>query len=117
MKSMKLLAVLLVALALPLLLAACGGSGPQQHSFNIQIQDAKPVGGTTTFRVKQDDTLTFNISSDTAGEVHLHGYDLELEMAPGEKAALSLTANATGRFLIEIEETEVEIGYLEVQPR
>lgn len=116
MKSMKLLAAL-VALALPFLLATCGGGGSREHSFNIQIQDGKPVLGTTPFRIKQGDTVTFNISSDTAGEVHLHGYDLEAEMAPGETATLSFTANATGRFLIEIEDTEVEIGFLEVQPR
>lgn len=116
MKSIKLIA-LLVALAIPFLLAACGGGGPREHSFNIQIQDGKPVGGTSTFRVKQDDTVTFNISSDTAGEVHLHGYDLEAELTPGEKETLSFTANATGRFLIEVEDTEVEIGFLEVQPR
>lgn len=116
MKSIKLVS-LLVALALPFLLAACGGGGPQEHSFNIQIQHGRPVGGTTIFRVKQDDTVTFRISSDTKGEVHLHGYDLEKDMVPGQTVTVLLTANATGRFLIEIEETEVEIGFLEVQPR
>jgi hypothetical protein len=115
MKSINLMAVLFT-LVLPRLLAACGG-GPREYSFNIQIRHGKPVDGATTFRVKQGDTVTFNISSDIPGEVHLHGYDLEAEMAPGEKATLSFTANATGRFLIEIEETEVEIGFLEVQPR
>ena len=116
MIAVKLVAVLVV-LSLPLMLAVCGGGGPREHSFDIQIQNGKPVGGTTTFRVKQNDTLTFNVSSDTAGELHLHGYDLEREMVPGQSVTLTLTANATGRFLIEIEETEVEIGFLEVQPR
>lgn len=116
MKSIKL-ALMVIALALPLLLAACGGGGPREQSFNIKIQDGKPVGGSTTFRVKQGDTVTFSISSDKAGEVHLHGYDLEAEMDPGKAVTLSFTANATGRFLIELEETKVEIGFLEVQPR
>ena len=38
-------------------------------------------------------------------------------MTPGETVAISFTANATGRFPIEIEGEEVELGYLEVQPR
>ncbi|MBI4197536.1 MAG: hypothetical protein HY533_00310 [Chloroflexi bacterium] len=109
---------LLMLLGLTLLAGACGGGGgPQQHTFNILIKDGKPVDGSTTFRVKQDDTVTFNISSDTGGEAHLHGYDLVKEMAPGETVAISFTANVTGRFLIQIEETEVELGYLEVNPR
>lgn len=116
MKSITFVGVL-VALALPLLLAACGGGGPREHTFNIKIADGKPVAGSTTFRVKQGDTVTFKISSNTTGEVHLHGYDLEAEMDPGKPVALSFTANATGRFPIEVEDTKVEIGFLEVQPR
>jgi len=116
MKSIKLVAGIVV-LVLPLLLAACGGGGPQERSFNINIADGKPVAGPTMFRVKQGDTVTFNISSNTAGELHLHGYDLEVELDPGKTVTLSLTANATGRFLFEVEQTEVEIGFLEVQPR
>ncbi len=117
MKSVKIWAALAaLALVLPLLLAACGGGGPKTHSFNVQIQGGKPVGGSATFRVKQGDTVTFNISSDTAGNAHLHGYDLETAMALGKTVTLSFTANATGRFQFEIEEGEVEIGFLEVQP-
>ena len=118
MKLLKPVPLLLgLALAVLLVAVACDGGGPQEHSFNIQTQDGNPVGGSTTFRVKQDDTVTFNITSDTEGEVHLHGYDLEKELVPGQSVTLTLTANATGRFLIEIEETEVELGFLEVQPR
>ena len=105
-------------LILTVALAACGGgSGSQEHTFTIRIQDGAPAGGAATFRVRQDDMVTFSISSDTEGEVHLHGYDLENKMTPGETVIFSFTANATGRFLIEIEGKEVELGYLEVQPR
>ena len=110
-------AMMVLVLAVPLLIAVCGGRGPQEHSFVIQIQNGKPVEGVKTFGVKQGDTVTFNISSDAEGEVHLHGYDLMVDMTPGKTVTLSLTANATGRFPMEIEDTEVEIGFLEVQPR
>ena len=65
------LALISLVLALVALAAACGGGGPEEHTFTIRIQDGKPAGGAVTFRVKQDDTVTFNISSDTEGEVHL----------------------------------------------
>lgn len=113
-----LVGLLLIAVAA----AACGGGGTQEqtfteHTFTIEIQTGKPVEGAKTFQVKQGDTVTFNVSSDTEGELHLHGYDLTKEMAPGKTVSVSLTANATGRFPFEIEDTAVEIGFLEVLPR
>lgn len=118
MKSLKpVVALMALVLAVPLLIAACDGGGPQEHTFTIKIQNGQPVEGVKTFQVKQGDTVTFNISSDTEGEVHLHGYDVSTEMAPGGSVTLSLTANATGRFPMEIEDTKVEVGFLEVQPR
>ncbi|MAG63522.1 hypothetical protein CMO84_08380, partial [Candidatus Woesearchaeota archaeon] len=83
----------------------------------IEIKDGQPVGGESIFQVKRGDAVALNISSDAAGEVHVHGYDLEKEMSPGEMVTLSFAAEATGRFHIEIEETKVELGVLEVQPR
>jgi FtsP/CotA-like multicopper oxidase with cupredoxin domain len=50
-------------------------------------------------------------------EVHLHGYDLEREVAPGEPATLSFEADLTGRFEIEDHETDKALGVLLVQPR
>ena len=111
------IALIAMALALLVLAAACGGGGPKDYTFTIRVQQGQPVGGASTYQVKKDDTVTFSISSDTAGEAHLHGYDLSVDMEPGEAVTLQLTASATGRFPIEIEDTEVEIGYLEVQPR
>ena len=112
-----LVSLLTVALVTTLVMAACGGGGPRQHSFTLRVENGKPEGGVKTFQVKQGDTVSFNIRSDTKGEVHLHGYDLEKEMVPGQTVTLSLTATATGRFKIEIEKVEVELGFLEVQPR
>ena len=49
----------------------------------------------------QNDVVTINITSDTTGEVHLHGYDIEKQVMPGEVTEMSFTARATGRFTVE----------------
>jgi hypothetical protein len=50
-------------------------------------------------------------------EIHLHGYDIEREVAPGGPATLSFEADLTGRFEIEDHESEEVLGVLIVQPR
>jgi hypothetical protein len=57
------------------------------------------------------------LTSESPVEVHLHGYDLEEEVLPGEETELSFEADATGRFEIEDHETEAQLGTLLVQPR
>ena len=61
--------------------------------------------------------MTLRFASDTPVEVHLHGYDLEEEVSPGEETELSFEADATGQFEIEDHETEAPLGTLLVQPR
>jgi hypothetical protein len=67
--------------------------------------------------VEEGDWVTLRLSSDTPFEVHLHGYDLEEVVSPGEETDHSFEANLTGRFDIEEYETETELGALLVQPR
>ena len=50
-------------------------------------------------------------------ELHLHGYDVEQEVGPGQKANLRFRADLTGRFEIEDHESEKELGVLQVRPR
>jgi hypothetical protein len=54
-------------------------------------------------------------------QVHLHGYDIESDVAPNHPGSLRFTANATGRFPIEIHSKEPNkqkpLAYNEVQPR
>jgi hypothetical protein len=61
--------------------------------------------------------VTLVLTSDSPVEVHLHGYDLEEEVLPGEETVLSFEAEISGRFEIEDHETETALGALLVQPR
>ena len=67
--------------------------------------------------VTEGEQVNLEITSDHPVELHLHGYDLEQEVDPGEPGELSFEATITGRFPIEDHDTETELGTLLVQPR
>ena len=67
--------------------------------------------------VDEDDSVTLLVSSDRPMEIHLHGYDVERGVGPGQKAGLRFEADLTGRFEIEDHESERELGVLQVRPR
>lgn len=67
--------------------------------------------------VGEGDWMRFRITSDSPLEIHLHGYDLEEEVEPGELTELAFDATLTGRFEIENEQTHEDLGTLLVQPR
>lgn len=65
----------------------------------------------------QGDKLTLNIKADKKEELHLHGYDIAFEVEnAGDTVSKTFTADKTGSFELEIEDTSTEIGSLEVQP-
>jgi hypothetical protein len=67
--------------------------------------------------VAEGDRVVLRITSASPVEIHLHGYDLDREVEPGESAELSFKAKLTGRFEIEDHETEEALGTLVVEPR
>jgi len=115
--------VLLVILSL--VVAACGGGEPQEHTFELEIQKGSLVQGDSVLRVKQDDIVTIVVTADERIAFHLHGYGIGIGVGPGEPATMEFTADATGNFHftihIEVEGQaggeEIELGRLEVQPR
>src|ERR1051326_4400964 len=64
----------------------------------------------------QNDMVTINITSDTTGEVHLHGYDIPFDCEAGKVTSHTFKADKTGDFEIEWEETSVRLGHLVVSP-
>ena len=79
-----------------LAVAACASAAPGQVEIDVSLQDKKLIPGTV--QVSQDDTVTLKVQSDAEGSVHLHGYDIEKEVTPGEVAEFVFVADATGRY-------------------
>ena len=66
--------------------------------------------------VDRGDRLVLNVTADVVDHVHLHGYDLFADVAPGKPAKLGFTADTPGRFELELEERHALIAELEVRP-
>ena len=95
--------LLFLALIGILVVAACGGANePEEVTFDLRLADRALVGFESALEVKQDDVVTFNVTSDEAASFHLHGYDHELELAPQVMGSVRFTADATGSFPITI---------------
>lgn len=66
-------------------------------------------------RVKRGDKVRIRVQSDHAEEVHLHGYDLSEDVAPGKPATIDFTADAPGVFEVELEQARLKLFELQVQ--
>jgi hypothetical protein len=62
------------------------------------------------------DPVVLVIRSDVADHVHVHGYDLMEDVAPGTPARISFRADAPGRFEVELEDRHVPLTELVVRP-
>ena len=113
------------------LIAACGGSDPEELDISVKMENGSL--SPATIQVKQDDMVTLKIDTEEAGEFHLHGYDIEMDVPAGVPTDFFVLADIAGRFKITFhaagdehegeheeqddEEGEMAIGILEVRPR
>jgi hypothetical protein len=70
----------------------------------------------TTWTAHQNDFVIINITSDTTGEVHLHGYDIAFDLTKNIPWTKSFVADKTGDFPIEWETTGTPLGDFKVSP-
>jgi hypothetical protein len=89
---------------------------PQVVGLEYVIVDGEPQGGIARDSVDRGQTIEITVTSDIADEVHVHGYDLMADVAPGVPATMRFEADAPGRFEIELENSGIQIAELEVRP-
>jgi hypothetical protein len=90
------------ACALALLLAsATHAVSAAEVTFVLRIQNGRVPENMRRIRVKQNDVVKLQWSTDKAMSLHLHGYDIEKAVAPGAVTEMTFTARATGRFTVE----------------
>ena len=67
----------------------------------ITLRGGAPRGGVRTLRYQNGETVRLVVTSDAADEVHVHGYDLTQNPAPGKPVRFRFKAGIEGVFEIE----------------
>ena len=134
MRSFRLAsAVVGLALGVAITLAGCGsgddssGSGTATSSPPPTAATTSPSAAGTTIdvtiaggkvtpdpsrrvEVKTGDQVHLTVTSDTADEIHIHGYDIEKEVSAGGTVTIDFAADIPGQF--EVEAHEISPGLL-----
>jgi hypothetical protein len=70
-------------------------------TYVLPIENGRLPADKRLIRVKQNDVVKLQWSTDKPITIHLHGYDIEKQIVPGAVAEMTFTARATGRFTVE----------------
>ena len=91
-------------------------AAPEGTELVVTIRGGEPVDGIVRAEARKGDPVVVIVRSDVADEVHVHGYDLMPEVAPGKPVQMRFEASLTGRFVIELEGRGKQIAQLTVLP-
>ncbi|MPY78574.1 MAG: hypothetical protein GEV04_08775 [Actinophytocola sp.] len=106
-----------VLAALMLALAGCGSapdSGATGGAVSFTVKGGERVAGPEQVEVGVGETVTIEVTSDTADEVHVHGYNKSVELKPGEPATLTFEAAIAGVWEIELHDSGTLLTELRV---
>jgi hypothetical protein len=73
----------------------------QPRQFAITIKQRKVEAAENVIRVSQGEAVEIVLTGDEAAELHLHGYDLKLDLEPNVPGTIRFTAKIAGRFPLE----------------
>jgi hypothetical protein len=110
------LAVVVIVVA-GIVLSSGGSSGTKSSGpATVEVKDAKPVGGVRDLTYNKGDTIDLTIKSDTADEVHFHGYDVHKDVPKGGSVNFTFPANIDGEFVVELEDHKETLANVTVEP-
>jgi hypothetical protein len=89
-------------------------STPAGQRIEVQVSGGAVSGDTGRVPVAAGEHLTLVITSDVADEVHVHGYDLEAELSPGQPTEIAFHATIPGVFEVELHEAGTQLLSLQV---
>jgi hypothetical protein len=114
----RLFFMVLLACAFPALTQA-----QEVRRFELVLKAGELPKEQRTIKVQQGESVELRWTSDQPVRLHLHGYDVEVAVKPGEPAVTALTARIAGRFSVEKLQDKAgghhhggRLLYLEVHP-
>lgn len=89
------------------------GADPPGVVIDLTITDGSVEGGVRREAARVGQWVTLRVSGNTSDEVHIHGYDLYIELVAGQ-GNLTFEASIPGVFEVELERTHTLVLQLEV---
>jgi hypothetical protein len=115
-RAALLIAAIAVIVVAFVLISSGGSDDKSGGSTTVRVVDAKPDGGIKKLAFKKGDQVQFTVVSDTADEIHVHGYDLMKDVPKGGSVSFSFKGSIEGRFVVELEDHKQQIAELDVTP-
>lgn len=82
----------------------------------IVVRDGAPVGGVRELSFEAGERVRFDVRSDRADEIHVHGYDVERELPAGRSVRVDFPASIEGLFEAELHGSGEQIAELRIEP-
>jgi hypothetical protein len=89
---------------------------PARTRVTIAVRGGRVTGGIQRVTLPRGALVELLVTADVADEVHLHGYDISRDVAPGAPARLRFKATTSGRFEVELEQRQLQIAEITVRP-
>jgi hypothetical protein len=105
---------LVVGMVAGCVVAGCGDDGDQEAAATTVATTGASTGSQATTTTAGFSGVLIEATV-TGDEVHLHGYDLSADVAPGRPAVIDFTADAPGVFEVELEQAHLRLVELQVQ--
>jgi hypothetical protein len=88
--------------------------GESEGVIELSIVGGNVEGGVRREKVKQGSQVTIRVTSDITDELHLHTYDLKIDLVAGQSSDLTFLAKIPGVFEVELEGRGKKVLELEV---
>ena len=113
-----LVAAVVIVVIAAIVIGSGGGSSDKTASGpqTVTVVNGKPDGGIKTLNYNKGDTVDLTVKSDTADEIHIHGYDLHKDVPKGGSVHFTFPASIDGKFVVELENAGQQIASLQVEP-
>jgi Cu-Zn family superoxide dismutase len=93
-----------------------GGGEAGAGAATVVVRNGEPVDGVQELEFSAGERIRFNVKSDVADEIHVHGYDLAQDVAAGGEVSFDFPADIEGIFEVELEGRKEQIAELRVNP-
>jgi hypothetical protein len=89
-------------------------SAPAGRVLDVRVSGGQVTGDTGRVPVAAGEQVALTVTSDVPDELHVHGYDLGAELAPGTPATMRFLADIPGVFEVELHGTGTVLLSLQV---